>query len=315
MEWEKRLKQSLEYDLGPEIISLLSDPEVIEIMLNPDGKLWVERMGEPMKEAGFIADFKAEAAIGTLAASLNTTITAQNPVLEGELLIDGSRFEAMIPPVVAGPTFTIRKKASKVFSLQEYVEQGIMTQAQREVIASAVAARKNILVVGGTGTGKTTLTNGIIHHIVAVSPGDRIIIIEDTGELQCTAKNSCIMRAVDHCSMTKLIKATMRMRPDRIIVGEVRDGAALDLLKVWNTGHPGGVATVHANSAPAGLTRIEHLVREVTQAPMQAFIAEVIDLVVSIEKTPLGRRIREIIEVTSFDGRNYIFKIQKEKKC
>lgn len=246
--------------------------------------------------------------MGTVASTLRTQITALNPILECELPLDGSRFEALIPPVVAGPTFTIRKKASKIFTLDNYVESGIMTQAQCEAIEAAVRNRRNVLVVGGTGTGKTTLTNGIIDYMAKACPQDRIVIIEDTGELQCAATNVVILRAVDHVDMTRLLKATMRLRPDRILVGEVRDGAALALLKAWNTGHPGGAATVHANSAPAGLIRMEQLVAEATQAPMHALIAEAVDLIVSIEKTAGGRRIKEVVTVEGHDGTQYLTK-------
>jgi len=169
-----------------------------------------------------------------------------------------------------------------------------------------VRHRRNILVVGGTGTGKTTLTNAIIEHMSVVAPQDRLAIIEDTGELQCSAKNAVLMRAVEHVDMTRLLKATMRLRPDRILVGEVRDGAALALLKAWNTGHPGGAATVHANSAPAGLIRLEQLVAEATQAPTQTLIAEAVDLIVSIEKTAQGRRINEVVSVEGHDGHHYM---------
>ena len=302
----RRITEKLTRELGPEVIALLRDPTVIEIMLNPDGTLWVEHLGQPMRQFGRMAPSQAESLMATVASTLKTQITAHNPILECELPLDGSRFEALIPPVVSGPTFTIRKKALKVFTLADYVEQGIMTPGQMEAIASGVRHRKNILVVGGTGTGKTTLTNAIIRHMVDVSPQDRIAIIEDTGELQCTAENAVTMRAVEHVDMTRLLKATMRLRPDRIIVGEVRDGAALALLKAWNTGHPGGVATVHANSAPAGLIRMEQLVAEATQAPMKTLIAEAIDLIISIEKVAGGRRVKEVVTVEDHDGLKYV---------
>lgn len=303
-EHNRRVTEKLTRELGPEVLAYLHDPTVIEIMLNPDGSLWVEQLGQPMRRFGRMSASQAESLMATVASTLRTQITAQNPILECELPLDGSRFEALIPPVVSGPTFTIRKKALRVFTLGDYVEQGIMSAAQMSAIAAAVRHRKNILVVGGTGTGKTTLTNAIIRHMVDVAPEDRIAIIEDTAELQCTAENAVPMRAVEHVDMTRLLKATMRLRPDRIIVGEVRDGAALALLKAWNTGHPGGVATVHANSAPAGLIRMEQLVAEATQAPMRPLIAEAIDVIVSIEKVADGRRVKEVVTVKGYDDGN-----------
>ncbi len=308
-EHERRIHEKLRRELGPSICNLLEDPSVFEVMLNPDGRLWVEKMGEPMRPVGVMSASQAESLMGTVASTLKTQITAINPILECELPLDGSRFEALIPPVVSAPTFTIRRKAIRVFSLDDYVKTSIMTQTQCDGIKAAVCDRKNVLVVGGTGTGKTTLTNAIIRYIAEVAPEDRIVIIEDTGELQCMAKNAVLMRAVDHVDMTRLLKATMRLRPDRILVGEVRDGAALALLKAWNTGHPGGVATVHANSAPAGLIRMEQLVAEATQAPMRALISEAINLIVSIEKIAhLGRRVKEVVTVDGHDGVNYVTK-------
>jgi len=309
IEHSKRINEKLRRELGPIICELLADKTVIEIMLNPDGRLWVERLGSNMTVVGTMLTSQAESLMGTVASTLKTQITALNPILECELPLDGSRFEALIPPVVSAPTFTIRKKAVSIFTLEDYVSSHIMTLEQCEAIKDAVKLRRNILVVGGTGTGKTTLTNAIINHMAKAAPQDRIAIIEDTGELQCSADNAVLMRAVDHVDMTRLLKATMRLRPDRILVGEVRDGAALALLKAWNTGHPGGAATVHANSAPAGLIRMEQLVAEATQAPMFTLIAEAVDLIVSIEKVMhVGRRIKEVVTVEGHDGTSYLTK-------
>ncbi|MCD2514653.1 P-type conjugative transfer ATPase TrbB [Comamonas endophytica] len=307
-EHERRINEKLRRELGPNICRLLEDPDVIEIMLNPDGKLWVECLGAPMVSIGGLSASQAESLMGTVASTLKTQITAQNPILECELPLDGSRFEALIPPVVRSPTFTIRKKAIRIFSLDDYVDAGTMNSDQRDAIQAAVRNRRNILVVGGTGTGKTTLTNAITDYMTKVCPQDRLAIIEDTGELQCNAPNAVTMRSVDHVDMTRLLKATMRLRPDRILVGEVRDGAALALLKAWNTGHPGGAATVHANSAAAGLIRLEQLVAEATQAPMQSLIAEAIDLIVSIGKESGKRRVQEVVLVEAYDGHAYVTK-------
>lgn len=307
-EHDRRIAEKLRRELGPQVCALLDDTKVIEIMLNPDGSLWCEWLGQPMERVGTMPKAQAESLMGTVASSLRTHITAANPILECELPLDGSRFEALLPPIVSGPTFTIRKKASIVFTLANYVKSGIMTETQCKAVKWAVRERKNILVVGGTGTGKTTLTNAIIAEIDAVTPEHRIVSIEDTRELQCSSQNVVPLRAVDHVDMTRLLKATMRLRPDRILVGEARDGSALALLKAWNTGHPGGAATVHANSANAGLIRMEQLVAEATAAPMQALIAEAVDLIIAIEKTATGRRIKEVVTVSEYDGTNYITK-------
>lgn len=293
-------------DLGPQICGFLEEPSVVEIMLNPDGALWVERQGEPMRRVGDMQDAAAEALIATVAAMMKTTVTRENPILECELPGDGSRFEALIPPIVARPSFTIRRKATRVFTLADYVAAGTMTEAQRQVIENSIVQRKNILVVGGTGTGKTTLTNAILDGMAALAAGDRIVTIEDTNELQCNAENVVPLRATDQVDMQRLLKATMRLRPDRIVVGEVRGKEALALLKAWNTGHPGGVATVHANDGLGGLLRLETLVAEGSLNPMPQTIAAAVNTVIVIAKTPNGRRITEVLQVHGWDGQNYL---------
>lgn len=303
-----RLVESMRRQLGS-LCGLLQESDVVELMLNADGTVWVDRLGSDMQPAGTMPPAAAESFIATVASTLRSTITRENPILECELPLDGSRFEALIPPVVSAPVFAIRRKASAVFPLHEYERQRIMTARQRQAIETAVSLRRNILVVGGTGTGKTTLVNAIIDHIPRTSPGHRLVIIEDTAEIQCAAKNAVILRATDTVDMQRLLKATMRLRPDRIIVGEVRGGEALSLLKAWNTGHPGGVCTVHANHARAGLQRIEQLITEVSQTPMRALIADAVNLIVSIVKidTSPGRRIEEVVAVTGLGDGNYRF--------
>jgi len=306
-EHHSRIKEKISRELGSKILGLLKEPTVIEIMLNDDGRLWVERLGSEMEPIGTMPAWQAEALIGSIASTLKGNVTRESPILECELPIDGSRFEAMIPPIVAAPTFTIRRKALKIFTLSDYVNDGIMTERQREAICQAIADLKNILVVGGTSTGKTTLTNAIIAHISETFPHQRLVIIEDTGELQCASENRVLLRATTHVDMLALLKATMRLRPDRILVGEVRGKEALALLKAWNTGHPGGVATVHANDAAAGLIRIEQLVAEATLAPMHLPIATAINVIVAIEKTPAGsRRVKSVLEVHGHDGTAYV---------
>lgn len=305
-ERSERSDERIRQMLGPQICGLLAEPSVIEVMLNPDGTLWVERQGAPMECVGELAAHRAEGAIRTVATLMKTTVTRDNPILECELPLDGSRFEALMPPIVARPTFTIRRKASRVFTLAEYEAAGTMTAAQRRAIEAAVAERKNILVVGGTGTGKTTLTNAVLDCMASIAGDDRIVIIEDTAELQCRAKNAVTLRATDQVAMLRLLKATLRLRPDRIVVGEVRGEEALALLKAWNTGHPGGVATVHANDGKSGLLRIESLVAEATLAPLQETIATAINVVVVIGKTPEGRRIKEVLRVHEYRAGSYV---------
>lgn len=288
---------ALKRSLGPEILEYLADPKIVEIMLNPDGSLWVDELGGEMRHVADLSPVRSRTIVDTVAAMLETVITEDRPILECELPIDGSRFEALIPPLVAQTTFALRKKALLVFTLDDYVAKGIMTTRQKEVIEQAISERQNILVVGGTGTGKTTLANAIIDSISKIDPQHRTVVIEDTRELQVNAKNAVFLRTSDNTDMTRLLRATMRLRPDRIIVGEVRDGSALALLKAWNTGHPGGIGTVHANNSEAGLIRIEQLIQEVVTQPQHKLIAEAVNVVVSIERTARSRQIKEVMLV------------------
>lgn len=306
-----RVITKIKREFGDEILTILNDPLTIEIMLNPDGKLWVEKLGQDAYCFGDFLEAKAKSIITSVATLLDTVVNTDNPILECELPLDGSRFEALLPPVVSSPTFTIRKKASKVFTLDDYVNAGTITPRQNEVIIEAIGSRKNILVVGGTGTGKTTLSNAVLDGIAKISPDHRLVIIEDTAELQCNSKNKVFLRSTRNVSMLTLLKATMRLRPDRIIVGETRGKEALDLLKAWNTGHPGGIATVHANSAKGGLTRLEQLISEVSSTSMAELIAEAVNLIIFIKKTNNGRKVEEIAEVKGFDKVNLEYLINQ----
>jgi len=291
--------------LGTQIIALLEEPAVVELMLNPDGHLWVDRLGTGRDDTGYkILPADAQRVIELVASSTGAVCSSDIPMVSAELPVSGHRFQGILPPVTSTPVFTIRKKALMVFDLANYVEKGILTETQREKIIEAVHHKKNILIVGGTGSGKTTLANAVLD--VVAGTRDRCIIIEDTLELQCTAPDTVFMRARDHVPMKDLLKATMRLRPDRIIVGEVRGLEALTLLKAWNTGHPGGVATVHANSAHGGLTRLEQLIQEAIPTPQKALIAEAVNLIVFIERYRHSRKVKEIAEVTGFEKGQYV---------
>lgn len=307
---EDRAKKKLERDMGPLLMAALNDPKTVEIMLNADGKLWQERLGEKMLCIGKLRPAQAEAIIKTIAGYHRKEITRSNPILEGEFPLDGSRFAGQLPPIVPYPTFAIRKKAVAIFTLEQYVAAEIMTVAQYDVLKAAVAMHRNILVIGGTGSGKTTLVNAIINEMVVFDPSERIFIIEDTGEIQCAAENFVQYHTSLDVPMTALLKTTLRMRPDRILVGEVRGPEALDLLDAWNTGHEGGAATLHANNAAAGLARLKSLITRNASAPseIESLIGEVVHIVVHIARTPEGRRIQEIIEVSGYEDGRYITK-------
>ncbi|SDY51639.1 type IV secretion system protein VirB11 [Nitrosomonas halophila] len=307
---KERAKKKLERDMGPMLLEALHDPKTVEILLNEDGKLWIERQGQRLQRLDnlYLRRAQAQAILETVAGYHGKEITKNSPLLEGEFPIDGSRFAGQLGPVVAGPVFAIRKKPIEVYTLAQYVESEIMTAAQAQSIRDAVAAHKNILIIGGTGSGKTTLVNAIIQAMVDNDPLERFVIIEDTGEIQCTAENFVQYHTSIDVSMTMLLKTTLRMRPDRILVGEVRGEEALDLLDAWNTGHPGGAATLHANSASEGLTRLKSLVSRNKSAPseIEPLIGEAVHVVVHIARTPDGsRRIQGILEVSGYVNGHY----------
>ncbi|MBL8496987.1 MAG: P-type conjugative transfer ATPase TrbB [Nitrosomonas sp.] len=307
---QDRACRKLERDLGNFLLLALQDPETVEIMVNADGRIWQEKLGQKIQHIGHLQSAQAEAVIKTVAGFHGKEINRFNPIIEGEFPLDNSRFAGQLPPVVASPTFAIRKKAIKIFTLGQYVETGVLSPRHSEIIKDAVRKHRNILVIGGTGSGKTTLINAIIHEMVQSDPDERIFILEDTGEIQCQASNFVQYHTSLDVNMTQLLKTTLRMRPDRILVGEVRGPEALDLLDAWNTGHEGGAATLHANDALSGLTRLESLISRNPSAPKEIMplIAEAVDMVVHITRTPDGRKIQQIIEVQGFKRGNYQIK-------
>jgi type IV secretion system protein VirB11 len=303
----QRLLVKLERDLGPDVMAALRNPRTTDILLNPDGTLWHGLLGEPVRKIGTMTPARAEGALRTIAAALDTTITSNHPMVEGELPIDGSRVAGQIPPIVSAPAFAIRKKAIAVHTLDDYVEQGIMTPDQRAVIDRAVRNHRNILIIGGTGSGKTTLANAIIRAMVDLDAHERFLIIEDTAELQCVGENVVQYVATVDVNMTQLLRIAMRMWPSRIIVGEVRGPEALNLLLAWNSGHEGGIGTLHANNTRSGLTKLAMYVSQHPESPrsIEPLIGEAVHVVIHIARTQDGRRIRDILEVDGYANGQY----------
>ena len=295
---ERRTTDMLMTALGEQITGALGDPSVVEIMMNPDGRLWIERHGIGRIDTGSeLSPHEVERVIRLVATHADQDVTATSPIVSAELPIGGERFEGVLPPVTAGPCFSIRKPAGRVIRLEEYVQCGVISPQNAEALRAAIADKSNILIVGGTGSGKTTLANALLAEIAET--GDRVVLLEDTRELQCAAKDVVAMRTQPgSVSLSDLVRSTLRLRPDRIIIGEVRGGEALDMLKAWNTGHPGGIATLHANSAEAGLCRLEQLIGEVTANIPYHLIAEAIDCVVSIKREGASRRVESVAHVT-----------------
>ena len=298
---------ALRQAMGPIIAGALAERLVVEVMVNPDGKIWVDRIGEGRSWTGeLLAAADAERILRLLADHAGEVVTRDHPRVSATLPLTGERFQGAFMPVVTSPAFAIRTRPEVVFSLDDYVAGGMMTQAQAVAIRAAAVGRQNILIVGGTGSGKTTLANAILAEPAFVS--DRVVLIEDIAELQCSALDQIQMltkRTEPVVTMTDLVRDTLRLRPDRIVIGEVRDGSALDLLKAWNTGHPGGLATIHANSAAEGLTRLEDLIGEVTQRIPYRAIAQAINVVVYIERTAMGREVKTVSRVTGRQGEAY----------
>lgn len=288
--------------LGPAIAAYLEDPAIVEVMLNPDGRLWVDRLKEGLVATDdILIPADSERIVRLVAHHVGAEVHAGAPRVSAELPETGERFEGLLPPVVAAATFAIRKPAVAVFTLSDYVAAGIMTQDQAEVLRLAVEKRKNILVAGGTSTGKTTLTNALLAEVAKTS--DRVVLIEDTRELQCAAPNLVALRTKDGvASLSDLVKSSLRLRPDRIPVGEVRGAEALDLLKAWGTGHPGGIGTIHANTAIGALRRLEQLVQEAVVRVPRALIAETIDIIAVLAGRGAARRLVEIALVDGLDS-------------
>ena len=294
---DERLRSKLMRDLGELVMAALEDATVIEILLNADGSVWLEKLGAAMYEAGRLDPPSAAAAIQTAATIAGLPGNSEAPIVQCTLPFRGERFEGLLPPLVTRPVFSIRKPALQVFTLADLVHQGVLSTTQSRRLAEAITLRQNIVISGGVSTGKTTFCNALVAQVAQSAPDHRLIIIEDTPELQCAAANHVALCSGEAADMRALLRATLRLRPDRILVGEVRGGEALTLLKAWNTGHPGGLATVHANSPDGALIRLDQLASEAAPGPHRDLIVEAVDLVVQLERSQHGRRVQAIHNV------------------
>lgn len=283
----------------------LEDPLTIEIMANPDGSVWVERAGKGVIQSHeCLAAAARERVIRLVASSVGERSSPSSNIVSAELPGSGERFEGLLPPISEAPCFSIRKPAASPYSLQDYLDQGVLSPPLARALKCAVSERSNIVIAGGTSSGKTTLTNALLAE--PSFQQERLVILEDTRELRSPAPNSVQLRTErGRTSLQELVRSTLRLRPDRIVVGEVRGGEALDLLKAWSTGHPGGITTLHANSAYGALMRLEQLTLEATPRAAFDLIAEAIDVIVYMERENGARRITNAIKVTGFDGSGY----------
>jgi type IV secretion system protein VirB11 len=298
----ERRRIMLRTAMGGDIAAALTDPAVIEVMVNPDGALRLDRLGEGRVDTGKrLAVSEIERIIRLVASHIRLEVHAGSPIVSAELPESGERFEGLLPPVSAAPCFSIRKPAARIYTLDDYVSDRILLPPLADSLRRAVTDRRNILIAGGTSSGKTTLANALLAEMAKCD--ERVIILEDTRELQCAAPDCVALRTKPGvANLTALVRSTLRLRPDRIVVGEVRGAEALDMCKAWNTGHPGGIATVHANSARAALYRLEQLIQESVTTVPRRLIAEAIDLIVFISGRGVARRIDTIIEVVGLDS-------------
>jgi type IV secretion system protein TrbB len=273
---------------GSEIMQLMENSQIIEIIANPDGKIWAEDLNKGKYFTGKTFAFEQIANIIKLvAASRQIIANAEHPEVSCELPETGARFQGWLPPVVVEPSFTIRKRAINIFTLEDYVSAGSLTLSHAEILKTSIKSRKNILIAGGTASGKTTFANALLHELK--DSQDRVIILEDLPELQVAVADCVKLTTCGSKNMRDLVKGSLRMRPDRIIIGEVRDGSALELLKAWNTGHPGGICTIHANSPEATISRIEDLVSEIVSTVPKRLIYEAINIIVFMKRDAAGK--------------------------
>ncbi|HWU16001.1 MAG TPA: P-type conjugative transfer ATPase TrbB [Caulobacter sp.] len=302
----ERRRTMLRTAMGPAIAAALADPAVVEVMVNPDGALRLDRLGQGRVDTGVVLPAaEVERIIRLVASHVRAEVHAGAPIVSGDLPSGqdpvGERFEGVLPPVSAAPCFSIRKPAGRIHTLDDYVADGVLAPVQADILRLAIVERLNILIAGATSAGKTTLANALLAEIARQD--ERVVILQDVPELQCAARDCVALRTRPGVvSMADLVRSTLRLRPDRIVVGEVRGGEALDLLKAWNTGHPGGLSTVHANSARSALYRLEQLVQECVVAAPRRLIAEAIDLVVFIRGRGTGRRVETLARVTGLDS-------------
>jgi len=304
-----RRRQMLRTAFGPAIAAALADPRVIEVMLNPDGRLWLDKVGVGRIDTGErVEPAEAERIIRLVAAHMRREVHDKAPIVSAELPESGERFEGLIPPIVTAPCFAIRKPAEVLYRLSDYVAARILTPRQAAALESAVHERKNIVVAGGTSSGKTTLVNALLAEVAAQD--ERVVILEDTRELRCAATDCVALRTRPGIvSLADLVRSTLRLRPDRIIVGEVRGPEALDMLKAWNTGHPGGVTTVHANCAVSALLRLEQLIQEAVVTVPRDLIVQAIDVIVFLSGRGSERRVETVVELADLDQHgNYVLK-------
>lgn len=302
---DQRITQQIKDQLGASIMALLDDDAVFEVFVNGDGSVRTSGMGRKDYHSDIVLTSQQRLSfLGTIASLEHVELNKSTPIIDGVLPWDGSRISGCIPPAdLNGPSYNIRKKAKKVFTLDDYIQQGRVTQEEKELIHKAIRDRKNILVAGPTGSGKTTMTNALIHALYEISPHERIITMEQVPELQVSHEDWVGMQTTDTVNFAQLIRNALRRSPDRIIIGEVRDQAAMDLLEAWNTGHPGGISTIHSDNCYKTLGRLRTLIARGGAVNQEPFIAEAINLILYVDRIAgFGPVLSQIMEVHDYDN-------------
>lgn len=301
---QQRMLAMLKADLGAEMWEALNDPAVTEVSANSDGSVWVDRVGQGrvclLKN---VPPERIYSILTIVADAKGEQIGDENPSFDA--LVPGLmfRFIGTLPPLTPAPSFTIRKKPSRIITLDEYEASRIITPAQKAALLRCAVERENIVVAGGTGSGKTTFGNAML--LAMASTGHRIVTIEDTPELQNPAEDQESLYTVPGVrTMQDCLKMALRMHPDRIVFGEVRGAEVRDMLMAWNTGHRGGFCTVHADSALDALYRIEEMLETIPNyQPRPKSIARTVNVIAFITATndretyPAGRYVRELVKV------------------
>jgi type IV secretion system protein TrbB len=310
MQLEARLSAAMKQSIGPDIIGLLNDDSVIEVMRNAQGTLCVERLGHGILESSIsLSDKATESFIRFLASYAGEVCNEKNPTLAVKLPYWQARFQGLLPPVVNAPCFSIRKHNRQAFKLEDYVARKELSKTQFDCIMRAVVERENIVISGGTGSGKTTLANAILAKMIETN--DRIITVEDTPELQLPSTIGQQIFTKDNIAYgsRQALKDILRLRPDRIVLGELRDGACLELIKAWNTGHSGGLTTIHANSCDLAMQRIESLIAEVSLNIPRELISQTVNLIIQVKRVGTRRFVWEIKRLCGLEGQKYCFEI------
>lgn len=295
------------------ILPLMRDKNIFEVYANPDGKVWADKLGQGRTYTGIVLPVaERRQIILNVAALTNQLVKNDRPVIDADIpanrVFPKCRFEGNLPDVVSDPTFNIRKHPEKIFTLDDYLANSTISDVQYSFLKEAIKKKLNIIAAGGTKSGKTTFLNALLAEIAKTD--DRVILIEDTPELQCAAKDFVAMRATRTFDMSDCLRQVLRMTPDRIVVGEVRSGEALALLDAWSTGHSGGCSTVHSNSARDTLLRLENMTARVSKNPQQATIAQAVNVVCYLKLVGNQRRLQEIMRVKGWDSANKKYDVQ-----